>query len=118
MHNLFGLRYQRTLWDQFLQRGQETYSLVRSSGALAASYPFVLYSDLYDHRQFVRALVNSSFSGLLWCPEVRDAKREEDLIRRLQTDVFSPLAMINGWDISNPPWKQLDPKKQNANELY
>ena len=117
MHSLFGLRYQRALWDQFLERGQETYSLVRSSGALAAPYPFVLYSDLYDHRQFVRALVNSSFSGLLWCPEVRDAKSEEDLIRRLQTVVFSPLAMINGWYIPNPPWKQLDRKKNNANEL-
>jgi alpha-D-xyloside xylohydrolase len=72
---------------------------------------------LYDHRQFVRALVNSSFSGLLWCPEVRDAKSEEDLIRRLQTVVFSPLAMINGWYIPNPPWKQLDRKKNNANDL-
>jgi alpha-D-xyloside xylohydrolase len=117
MHSLFGLRYQRTIWDQFLERGQQTYSLVRSSGALATPYPFVLYSDLYDHRQFVRALVSSSFSGLLWCPEVRDAKSEEDLIRRLQTVVFSPLAMINGWYIPNPPWKQLDRKKNNANEL-
>jgi alpha-D-xyloside xylohydrolase len=117
MHSLFGLRYQRALWEQFLESGQETYSLVRSSGALAAPYPFVLYSDLYDHRQFVRALVNSSFSGLLWCPEVRDARSEEDLVRRLQTVVFSPLAMINGWYIPNPPWKQLDRKKNNANDL-
>ena len=117
MHNLFGLRYQAALWQQFQERKQPTYSLVRSSGALAAPYPFVLYSDLYDHRQFVRALVNSGFSGLLWCPEVRDAKSEEDLIRRLQTVVFSPLAMINGWYIQNPPWKQLDRKKNNANDL-
>ncbi len=117
MHSLFGLRYQHAIWEQFLKRGQQTYSLVRSSGALAAPYPFVLYSDLYDHRQFVRALVNSSFSGLLWCPEVRDADSEEDFIRRLQTVVFSPLAMINGWYIANPPWKQLSRKKNNANEL-
>jgi len=117
MHSLFGLGYQRTLWKQFEQRKRPTYGLVRSSGALASPYPFVLYSDLYDHRQFVRALVNSGFSGLLWCPEVRDAKSEEDLIRRLQTVVFSPLALINGWYIPNPPWKQLDRKKNNANEL-
>src|SRR6266702_3302986 len=117
MHNLFGLRYQRALWDQFLERGQETYSLVRSSGALATPYPFVLYSDLYDHRQFVRGLVNSGFSGLLWCPEVRDAKSEADLLRRLQTVVFSPLAMINAWYIKNPPWKQMDRKKNNADQL-
>lgn len=117
MHSLFGLRYQQALWDQYLQRNRPTYSLVRSSGALAAPYPFALYSDLYDHRQFVRALVNSGFSGLLWCPEVRDAKSEEDLIRRLQVVVFSPLAMINGWYIPNPPWKQLDRKKNNAGEL-
>jgi alpha-D-xyloside xylohydrolase len=117
MHSLFGLGYQKTIWDQFQQRRRPTYGLVRSSGALAAPFPFVLYSDLYDHRQFVRALVNSGFSGLLWCPEVRDAKSEEDLIRRLQTVVFSPLALINGWYIPNPPWKQLDRKKNNANRL-
>lgn len=117
MHSLFGLGYQRTLWEAFIQRKKSTYNLVRSSGALAAPFPFVLYSDLYDHRQFVRALVNSGFSGLLWCPEVRDAKSEEDLIRRMQVVMFSPLAMVNGWYIPNPPWKQLDRKLNNAGQL-
>jgi len=117
MHGVFGLRYQHAIWQQFLDRKQPTYNLVRSSGALAAPYPFVLYSDLYDHRQFVRGLVNSGFSGLLWCPEVRDAKSEDDLLRRLQTAVFSPLAMVNAWYIKNPPWKQMDRKKNNADEF-
>ena len=117
MHNLFGLRYQAALWEQFRQRRQPTYGLVRSSGALAAPYPFVLYSDLYDHREFIRALANSGFSGLLWCPEVRDAVSVEDLIRRLQSVVFSPLAMVNGWYIQSPPWKQLNRKLNNAGQL-
>lgn len=116
MHSVFGLRYQHAVWEQFRKRGQATYGLVRSSGALAAPYPFVLYSDLYDHREFIRALVNASFSGLLWCPEVRDARSEEDLIRRLESVVFSPLAMVNAWYIKNPPWKQLDAKRNNAGE--
>jgi alpha-D-xyloside xylohydrolase len=77
----------------------------------------VLYSDLYGHREFVRGIVNASFSGLLWCPEVRDAVSEEDLIRRLETVVFSPLAMVNAWYIKNPPWKQIDRDKNNANDL-
>jgi alpha-D-xyloside xylohydrolase len=117
MHAVFGLRYQRTIWEQFLKRGKPTFGLVRSSGALAAPYPFALYSDLYDHRDFVRALVNSGFSGLLWCPEVRDAVSEEDLIRRLETVVFSPLAMVNAWYIKNPPWKQIDRDRNNAGEF-
>ena len=116
MHNVFGLRYQKTLWDEFRKRNQPTYCLVRSSGALAAPYPFVLYSDLYAHRDFIRALVNSGFSGLLWCPEVRDAVSVEDLIRRLQSVVFSPLAMVNGWYIKSPPWRQLNRKLNNAGE--
>jgi alpha-D-xyloside xylohydrolase len=70
MHAIFGLKYQLTIWQQFQKRKMPTYNLVRSSGALAAPYPFVLYSDLYDHRQFVRGVVNCGFSGLLWCPEV------------------------------------------------
>jgi alpha-D-xyloside xylohydrolase len=117
MHSVFGLGYQMSIWDPFLKRGLETYSLVRSSGALAAPYPFVLYSDLYDHRQYIRALVNSGFSGLLWCPEVRQAASEEDLIRRLQSVVFSPLAQVDCWYMKNPPWKQLDRGKNNAGEL-
>lgn len=117
MHNVFGLRYQQALWDAFRSRKRETYSLVRSSGALAAPYPFVLYSDLYNHRDFIRALVNSGFGGVLWCPEVRDAESEEDLIRRLQSVVFSPLAMVNGWYIKSPPWKQLNRDRNNAGEL-
>jgi alpha-D-xyloside xylohydrolase len=117
MHSVFGLRYQQAILAQYRQRNLETYGLVRSSGALAAPYPFVLYSDLYDHRQFIRALVNSGFSGLLWCPEVRDATSEEDLIRRMQSVMFSPLAMINAWYIVNPPWKQIDRAKNNSNSL-
>ena len=116
MHSLFGLRYQATLWEQFRKRRQPTYNLVRSSGALAAPYPFVLYSDLYGHREYIRALVNSGFGGLLWCPEVRDAASVEDLIRRLQSVIFSPLAMVNGWYIQNPPWMQIDRKLNNAGQ--
>jgi len=117
MHAIFGLKYQQTIWRQFQQRQRPTYNLVRSSGALAAPYPFVLYSDLYDHRQFVRGVVNCGFSGLLWCPEVRDAASEEDLIRRLQSVVFSPLAMVNAWYIKNPPWKQLNRELNNSGQL-
>jgi alpha-D-xyloside xylohydrolase len=117
MHAVFGLRYQDAILQQFQQRKKPTFGLVRSSGALASPYPFVLYSDLYEHRDFVRALVNSGFSGLLWCPEVRDAKSDMDLIRRLQTVVFSPLAMVNAWYIKNPPWKQIEQNKNNADQL-
>jgi alpha-D-xyloside xylohydrolase len=117
MHSVFGLRYQDAILEAFHQAGKATYGLVRSSGALAAPYPFVLYSDLYDHRGFIRALTNSGFSGLLWCPEVRDATDSEDLIRRLQSVVFSPLAMINGWYVANPPWKQHDKGKNNRGEF-
>jgi alpha-D-xyloside xylohydrolase len=117
MHAQFGLRYQDAILDQFKQRGKQTYGLVRSSYALASPYPFVLYSDLYDHRQFIRALVNAGFSGLLWCPEVRDARDEEDLIRRLQSVIFSPLAMVNAWYIRNPPWMQIDRDKNNHDQF-
>jgi alpha-D-xyloside xylohydrolase len=116
-HSVFGLRYQMAIWDAFRKRNLETYGLVRSSGALASPYPFVLYSDLYDHRQYIRALVNAGFSGLLWCPEVRQAASEEDLIRRLESAVFSSLAQVDCWYMNNPPWKQLDRAKNNTGEL-
>jgi alpha-D-xyloside xylohydrolase len=117
MHSLFGLRYQDAIQGAFDRRKIRTFGLVRSSHAFAAPYPYALYSDLYDHKEFVRGVANAGFSGLLWCPEVRDALDTEDLIRRLQTAIFSPLAMVNAWYIKNPPWKQVDRQKNNANEF-
>jgi alpha-D-xyloside xylohydrolase len=114
MHSLFGLRYQDTLQSVFEKRQQRTYGLVRSSGELAAPYPYVLYSDLYDHRQFVRGVAQAGFSGLLWTPEVREAANPEELLRRLESSAFSPLAMINAWYLRNPPWKQVDRAANNA----
>jgi alpha-D-xyloside xylohydrolase len=117
MHCLFGERYQDTIQSIFDKRKQRTYGLARSSGALAAPYPYAIYSDLYDHREFIRGVANAGFSGLLWTPELRDARSPEDLLRRLQTVVLSPLALINGWYIKNPPWKQLERESNNADRL-
>jgi alpha-D-xyloside xylohydrolase len=117
MHSLFGLRYAGTVQEAFEKRQLRTYGLLRCAHALASPYPYVLYSDLYDHRIFVRALVNSGFSGLLWTPEVRDASSPEELIRRLQSVVFSANALINAWYIRNPPWKQVQLELNNAGKL-
>ncbi|MCK0473665.1 TIM-barrel domain-containing protein [Halalkalibacter sp. APA_J-10(15)] len=118
MHNLLGNLYQETINQPFKQIGKRTLSQVRSSGALASSYPFVLYSDLYDHKVFVRGVVNAGFSGLLWVPEVRQASSSEDLIRRIQTVIFSPHALLNCWRIPNPPWMQVDREKNINGEFH
>ena len=118
MHQLFGLRYQDAIQSIFEKRQQRTYGLVRSSGALAAPYPYVLYSDLYDHRKYIRGVAQSGFSGLLWTPEVRDASGGPDeLVRRMQAVAFSPLAMVNAWYLKNPPWKQVNRSANNADRF-
>lgn len=117
MHSLFGLRYQDAVQSVFEKRRRRTYGLVRNTQALAAPYPYVLYSDLYDHEQFIRGIAQASFSGLLWAPEVRHAAGAEDLIRRLQSVVFSPLAMVNAWYLKNPPWKQVNADQNNAGDI-
>ena len=116
MHSLFGLLYQQTMLEPFSQSGRRTWGLVRNSHGLAAALPYVVYSDSYDHRCFVRGLVNESFTGLLWTPEVRDAASVEDLYRRIETVVFSPMALINCWYIKNPPWMQIGKEQNNRNE--
>src|SRR5439155_16303077 len=45
MHCMLGLRYQDAILGAFRKSKRETYGLVRSSGSLAAPYPFVVYSD-------------------------------------------------------------------------
>ena len=108
MHSLFGVLCQQTLQELNDGTGKRSYNLVRSSGALAAPFSCVLYSDLYDHRTYINTVAQSGFSGLLWTPEVRQAGSEEDLIRRIQTVICSPLAMVNAWFLTMPPWKQMN----------
>ena len=105
-HSLFGTLYAQTM--QQALGDTPTLSEVRQMGALAAPYPFVLYSDLYDHRDFVRGVTTASLSGLLWSPEVRHAESKKDLIRRLQTVVFSVQCLINAWYCDEVPWKDWD----------
>ncbi len=105
-HQMFGTLYMQAILQALGDKA--TLSQVRNAGALAASYPFVLYSDLYDHKDFIRGVVNAGFSGLLWCPEVRRAKSREDFIRRLQTTVFSVQCQINSWYCEKAPWLGFD----------
>ena len=112
MHHLLGLLYQQTINSAY----PNSCHSVRASGAMASPYPFILYSDLYAHEDFIRGVVNAGFSGLLWAPEVRDAADLKDFVRRLQTALFSPQLLINAWYLKNPPWDQLNKDKNNANE--
>lgn len=111
MHSAIGVLYQQMMEQAFREKNIRTLSQVRSSGALAAPLPFVLYSDLYRHEEFIRGVVTAPFSGLLWSPEVRDCVNGEDLLRRMQTVCFSAQALINSWRIPSPPWKQTDIEK-------
>jgi len=104
-HSLFGILYMQTMQEAL--GGEATLSEVRSSGALASTYPYVLYSDLYGHKDFIRACANSGFSGLLWSPEVRHAVSRKDMLRRLQTVVFSVQCLVNAWYCPEAPWIEL-----------
>ncbi|WP_294618332.1 TIM-barrel domain-containing protein [uncultured Bacteroides sp.] len=104
MRQTYGLWVQRTTADLYKQRNQRTFGLVRASNAGASSYPYVIYNDYYSHQDFITALINSGFSGVLWTPEVRGSKTGEEWLRRFQSVVFSPMAMINAWASGTKPW--------------
>lgn len=103
-HSMFGLLCCQVLMEALGDR--KTLSEVRNMGALAASYPFVLYSDLYNHKDFIRGVTTAPFSGLLWSPELRDAGSKEELLRRLQVVVFSVQCLINAWYCPDLPWRE------------
>lgn len=131
-HSMLGVLYMQTILKAL--GDTPTLSEVRSAGALCAPYPFVLYSDLYEHKDFIRGVVNSGFSGILWTPEVRKTTSAKEFIRRLQTTVFSVQCLINSWNSEQMPWKEFDcldemrsllktrkalvPKLKKAFELY
>lgn len=116
MHNLIGPLYQQVMAGIPRKNNRRTFNSVRVSHALAAPLPFVIYSDSYDHRNYVRGIAKSGFGGLLWAPELRDADSVEELYRRVETLVFSAQTLVNCWYMKNPPWFQINRDKSNRDE--
>ncbi len=100
----YGLLLQKLTTDLFRRNNTRTYGLIRASNGGGASFPYVIYNDYYSHEDFITALVNSGYSGVLWTPEVRSSKTGEEWLRRFQTVCFSPMAMINAWSSGTRPW--------------
>ena len=112
MRQTYGLLVQRYSAEMFHKRNQRTFGLVRASNAGGVSFPYVIYNDYYNHEDFITALINSGFAGVLWTPEVRASKTGEEWLRRFQSNVFSPMAMINAWSSGTKPWSYPEVEKQ------
>jgi len=104
MRQIYGTLVQKWSHELYKERNERTYGLVRASNAGTSSFPYVIYNDYYRHEDFITALINSSFSGVLWTPEVRKSGTPEEWLRRMQTVCFSPMAMINAWADGTKPW--------------
>ena len=116
LRQLYGSLMQDMTMQTFRERNRRSYGLVRAGNAGTTSFPYVIYNDSYNHREFITALINCSFIGVLWTPEVRASKTSEEWLRRMQTVCFSPLAMLNAWSDGTKPWSFPDVEKQ-VNEI-
>jgi alpha-D-xyloside xylohydrolase len=105
LRQTYGLLLQKTLYqDLFKKQNQRTYSLVRASNGAASGYPFVIYSDSYDHEEYITGLSTASLCGILWTPEIRSAQSAREWLNRMQTVCFSPMANLNAWASGVKPW--------------
>lgn len=117
MRQLFGFLYQQAMLNIYRRNDIRTMFDVRASYLFASPYSVVLYSDMYDHRDFIRMVVNSAFAGVNWSPEVRETSNEKELIRRMQTTVMSSHMVVNGWYLDLPPWLQYETEKNVKRQL-
>lgn len=117
MHQVFGSLYLNAMDNIYREKNIRAYQDYRSSGLFMSSRNAVLYSDTYDHKEYIQMLCNAAFGGLLWCPEVREAHSIEDFFHRLQTVILSPQAMVNAWYLQYAPWLQFDRGKNERGEL-
>lgn len=105
MRQAYGLIMQNMLYKElFHKNNTRTWSNVRSSNAGGSGLPFVIYSDSYNHAQYITGISAASLGGILWTPEVRQAKSAEEWRARIQTVCFSPMAKLNAWSSKTKPW--------------
>lgn len=112
MRQTYGLQMMTLTDEIYREKNERTYGLIRAANAGSVSYPYVIYNDYYNHKDFITALINSGNSGVLWTPEVRASGSGEDWLRRMQTTCFSPMAMINAWANGTKPWSFPEVYKQ------
>lgn len=104
MRQTYAMLAMRYTMPMFRNQNKRTYGLVRANNGSGVSFPYVIYNDYYNHEDFITALINSGTAGVLWTPEVRASKTGEEWLRRFQTVIFSPMAMINAWSSGTKPW--------------
>jgi alpha-D-xyloside xylohydrolase len=107
LRQTYGLLLQRVVLDVYRAAGLRTFGQVRGTNGGASSFPFVIYNDNYAFDEYITAVGNSAFAGVLWSPEVR-AGSGEDMLRRIQAVCFSPLALFNGWATDTKLWTHAD----------
>jgi alpha-D-xyloside xylohydrolase len=110
LRQTYGLLVQRLVYDLFRQQNRRTLGQVRGTNAGASQFPFVIYNDNYAFDEYITAVGNSGFAGVLWSPEVRGGKAE-DMLRRTQAVCLSPLALFNGWATDDKLWTHTDVKE-------
>lgn len=108
----YGLLWQKFTTRLFKDANIRTFGLTRATNAGGVALPYVIYNDYYSHEDFITALCNSGFSGLLWTPEVRSSKTAEEWLRRMQSVCFSPMALLNAWASGTKPWSYPEVESQ------
>ncbi len=109
LRQTYGLLLQRTIYDLFHAQNRRTLGQVRGTNGGASRFPFVIYNDNYAFDEYITAVGNTGFAGVLWSPEVRGGKGE-DMLRRTQAVCFSPLALFNGWSTPDKLWTHAEVK--------
>jgi alpha-glucosidase (family GH31 glycosyl hydrolase) len=107
LRQTYGLLIQRLLMDVYRSMNRRTLGQVRGTNGGASSFPFVIYNDNYAFDEYITAVANSAFAGVLWSPEVRGGEGH-DMLRRVQAVAFSPLALFNGWATATKLWTHTD----------
>lgn len=108
LRQTYGLLVQHAVHDAFRAQNRRTMGQIRGTNAGASPYPFVIYNDNYNFAEYITAVVNSGFAGVLWSPEVRGSNSGPDMLRRVQAVCFSPLALYNGWASQQKLWTHAD----------
>lgn len=104
MRQVYGVLWQRELTRLYHSAGKRTFGLVRGSNGAASRFPFAIYSDTYDHREYVTGITSAGLAGVMWCAEARSASNGEEWVRRMQTAVLSHIAQLNAWSDGTKPW--------------
>lgn len=117
MHHAMGGLYQKVILKAFENENKRAWGKIDFLGVLPNTLPSTLCNKLHKHADMIKINALAGFSGLIYASEIKNCKNAIDLVRRIQSGVFSYQLLMNWETMSHFLWEDVETSSSRIKEI-